>query len=296
MNRTPLFLLLALLGGCTSNDALPDAWGNFEATEVVVSSEVSGQLLQWSVDEGMLFDEGVIVGIADTLQASLQRDQLWAQIGVVRSRLAANDAQADVIREQRSITQREQARLQALFEDRAATQQQLDDVDGQIRVLDRQLQSVTSQRGTILAEIRAHESQLALIDNQLDRSIIRNPIRGTVLVSYVEAGEIVTPGKPLYRIADMETMYLRTFVSGSQLSQIRIGQQVDVRIDDAGNTLRSIPGEIAWISSRAEFTPRTIQTREERVNLVYAVRVRVPNDGSLKIGMPGELVITGVER
>jgi len=287
----PIALAAVLvLAGCTGGDELADAYGNFEATEVLVSAGATGRIMRLDVTEGQTVAEGSVVGIIDTVQFALQKSQLKASRQAVRSKLAGVDAQIAVTTEQRRVAYRDRDRLKKLLADNAATQKQLDDVDGQISVLDRQIDLARTQLSTIRAEVVAFDAQIARVQDQIENALITNPTSGTVLTTYAEPREITTYGKPLYRVADLAVMELRAYVSGDQLPHIRLGQTVDVRIDETRSENRSMEGEISWISSESEFTPKLIQTKEERVNLVYAFKVRVENhDGSVKIGMPGEV-------
>lgn len=288
--HTAILVLAVVLAGCFGNGERSDAYGNFEATEVLISSEAGGRLLSFNVEEGQFLAAGEVVGLVDTLQLSLKRDQLQASREAVRSRIAGVLAQIEVLEEQKQVALIEKNRIERLLQDRAATQKQLDDVEGQIRVLDRQMQSIRTQNATILSEIDALDAQIAQLDDQIDRSVIVNPIDGTVLVTYAEAHELTAPSKPLYKVADLGTMYLRAYISGAQLPHLTLGQGVDVLVDEDEDANRSLPGEVTWIASQAEFTPKLIQTKEERVALVYAFKVRVANpEGRLKIGMPGEV-------
>ena len=283
-------MTLVFLAGCAGNGDTSDAYGNFEATEVLIASEAGGKLLSFEVDEGQTLEAGTVVGLVDTVQLALKRDQLRASRQAVRSKISGVVAQIEVLEEQKRVALIEKNRIERLLEDRAATQKQRDDVDGQLRVLDRQIQSIRTQKATILGEIDVLEVQIAQLDDQIARSIVVNPVAGTVLVTYAETHELTAPGQPLYKLADLGTLYLRAYVSGAQLPHVRIGQTVEVLIDEDETANRSLTGEITWIAAQAEFTPKLVQTKEERVNLVYAFKVRVANpEGRLKIGMPGEV-------
>ena len=282
--------LAATLFGCSAGNDRADAYGNFEATEVIVSAAATGRILTLAVEEGQQVEKGTAVGVVDTLQLTLQRSQLVASRRAVLSRIQGVDAQIAVLVEQRAVANRDRDRVVRLLSDKAATQKQLDDVDGQISVLDRQIEQAKTQLHTIRAEVAALDAQIARIEDQIAEAVITNPLTGTVLTTYAEPKEITAYGKPLYRVADLSTMTLRAYISGDQLPHVRIGQEVEVRIDQDRNSVRALDGEVTWISSEAEFTPKLIQTKKERVNLVYAVKVRVDNpDGAVKIGMPGEV-------
>ncbi|MCA1803096.1 MAG: HlyD family efflux transporter periplasmic adaptor subunit [Rhodothermaceae bacterium] len=258
-----------------------------------MTPEVGGRLLHFTVQEGERLEAGQAAAQIDTTQAHLERMQLVAQREAVRSRLVTIRAQEAVYREQIAVATRELERTERMLAGNAATQKQYDDLSGQIRILERQLESVDAQRANVNAEMASIEAGIARIEDRIARSSITNPVAGTVLARYAEAFELVAAGRPLYRIADLETMFLRVFVSGTQLQEVKIGAAVRVLIDGADGSLQELPGEVSWISDKAEFTPRIIQTREERVNLVYAIKIRVRNpDGQIKIGMPGEVVFT----
>lgn len=286
-------LPVLLVAGCAGGDDRSDAYGNFEATEVLVSAEASGRLVRLDVREGDRVEAGTEVGLVDTVQLALRIDQIRAQRRAVRARLAGVDAQIEVLEAQRAVAARERDRVAGLLADGAATPKQMDDVEGQIRVLDRQIDAARTQVAPIRAEMEVLDAQEATVREQVDRSRVVNPVGGTVLVTYAEASELTAVGRPLYKVARLDTLELRAYVSGAQLPHVRLGQPVDVLVDEDETSNRTLPGTVSWISAEAEFTPKLIQTKEERVNLVYAFKVRVPNpEGRLKIGMPGEVVFT----
>lgn len=285
-------IMATLLSGCSRQETASDAFGNFEAREVLVSAETGGRLVAFSVREGQRLEAGTPVGLIDTLQVALRRDQIAAQARAVRSRFPGINAQIDILTTQRAVAERERDRMQALVAQGAGTQKQLDDILGQLDVLDRQIAAIRTQNAPVFAELDVLEAQRAVLDDQIQRSRISNPVAGTVLVSYAEQTEFTAPGKPLYRIAPLDTLELRAFVSGSQLGQVRMGEEVTVIVDGEGGTLDRMVGTVTWIASEAEFTPKLIQTREERVHLVYAFKVAVANPaGKLKAGMPGEVIL-----
>src|SRR5690554_47766 len=282
---------LSLLFAC-STEQKADGYGNFEATEIRVSAEANGKLQSFDVEEGQRIEKGEVLGLVDTLALYLKKQQLLATKATVASKSGGVLSQIEVLRAELQNAKTEQRRLQNMFDDQAATQQQLDQVNSRVRVIQKQIQNVESQNTPIVQEGKAIDAQIALIEDQLAKSHIINPISGTVLSKYAEPGEIVSFGKPLYKIADLNTMELRVYISETQLSNIKIGQEVTVKVD-SGDAMKNYEGTVKWISSSAEFTPKIIQTKEERVNLVYAVKVSVENDGSLKIGMPAEMWIDG---
>ena len=282
-------ILSILVGGCSGNDTTSDAFGNFEATEVMVSSEAGGRLLSLNVREGSRLTGGQAVGQVDTVSLHLEALQLQAQKESVLSRMDEVRAEADVLRQQQKVANVELDRIQRMFDDGSATRRQLDDAGGKVSVLERQIAAAETKQNSISSEAGVLDAQLERLRDRIARAQIHNPRDGTVLTRYAEAGEMVSPGKPLYKLADMETMFLRAWISGSQLAEVETGQMVDVLFDGPGGSIERMEGEISWIASRGEFTPRTIETREERVNTVYAIKVRVQNDGRIKIGMPGEV-------
>lgn len=285
-----IIVILIFFAGCSNDNQKSDAYGNFEATETIVSSESSGKLNEFSVEEGMLIESGEIVGYIDTSQLYLKKNQLAQQKNTTRTKFKSVSAQISVLQEQKRVAQREKERIERLLKDEAATGKQLDDINGSIDVINKQINSIEMQNSTTNEELKGLDVQIEQVVDQLQKSSITNPVKGTVILKFAEQGEIVNFGKPLYKIADISTMELRAYVSGAQLPEIKLGQKVKVLIDDGKSGYKTLEGEISWISSKAEFTPKIIQTKEERVNLVYAVKVRVINDGSIKIGMPGEVV------
>ncbi|WP_298715517.1 HlyD family efflux transporter periplasmic adaptor subunit [Chitinophaga sp.] len=286
---------LAFFAACSSGDDIADAYGNFESTEVIVSAEATGRLLRFEVEEGQVLTENAIVGGIDSTQLHLRKAQLGANIKAVKSRVPEVNPQLAVIRQQIATQQKEKARIENLLKANAATPKQLDDINGAIALLEKQYASTASSLKTqvsgLSTETQPLEFQVAQVKDQLAQTRVVNPVNGTVLVKYVEAGEVVNYGKPLYKLADLRTMYLRAYIDGNQLSAVKTGQQVQVGIDQPDGTIRQMKGIVSWISPEAEFTPKTVQTRDERVRQVYALKVRVENDGSLKIGMPGEMRI-----
>jgi HlyD family secretion protein len=282
-------IAIAMLSACSGNKNKSDAYGTFESTEVTISTESAGKLIFFRTDEGQELKKGDTIALIDTVQLALKRDELIAQKKSTSDKSDNVTAQINVIEEQKKTSQVEKNRLEKLFKDGAATQQQLDEINGVIAVYDKQILSVKTQNAPVLNEVAAYVKQIAQLNDQIRRSLIINPDDGTVLTKYAEAGEVVTLGKPLYKIADLSDIYLRIYVSGSQLPQIKLGQKVKVLVDKNENENKEYEGIITWVSSSSEFTPKIIQTKEERVNLVYAVKVKVKNDGTLKIGMQGEV-------
>jgi len=283
-----IVFLSSILIGCSNNNGKADGYGNFESTETTISSESNGKLLYFTVEEGQQLKQGEIVGLVDTLQISLKKEQLLASKQIIKSKSKGVLSQIGVLKEQLATAKISQNRIENLVKANAGTQKQLDDINGKVAVLNQQIKSIEIQNVSVLSELKSINAQLNQLDDQIQKSIIKNPINGTVLVKYAEPSEITSFGKPLYKIADLNTMQLRVYISETQLPNIKIGQKVTVKID-TNNGMKNYTGTISWIASEAEFTPKIIQTKEERVNLVYAVKIDVKNDGSLKIGMPAEM-------
>ncbi|MGZ5283979.1 MAG: HlyD family secretion protein, partial [Bacteroidia bacterium] len=266
-----------------------DAYGNFEAIEITVSSETTGKILSLNIEEGKALKAGEIVGFIDSTQTFLKIEQLKAQRSAIVSKTKNVVAQKDVYETQKRNTLIEKKRIENMLKDQAATQKQLDDINAQIKVLDKQIQSVGTQNSSVSSEVKAIDMQIAQLKDQLTKSRIINPVNGTVLSTFAEAGEIAVMGKALYKIADLNHLFLRVYMDATQLANLKIGQKVDIFIDKDKEENTKVEGTVSWISPNAEFTPKIIQTKDERVNLVYAVKVLVENTGNLKIGMPGEV-------
>jgi HlyD family secretion protein len=287
--RRLAFLIPVLFAAC-NRDAKPDAYGTFEAIEVVVASQTTGQLLTFTPVEGIQLAKGSVIAIVDTSQLALQRAQIVAQREATGSRATEAARQISVLEIQRTIARRTYERTRRLFSQKAATAPQLDQAERDYRVLGAQIEAARAQQQSVLREMSSGTAQVAQIAERIGKSHIENPERGTVLATFVHAGEVVQPGQPLYRIANLDTLMLRAYVSETQLHSIRLGQQVQVNVDSSGNNVAALPGTISWISSKAEFTPTPVQTRDERADLVYGVKIRVPNQGDvLKIGMPADV-------
>lgn len=283
-----VLLSLTVLFSCNGNDEKADGYGNFEATEVTISTEANGKIEFLNLEEGDLLTPKTLVGLIDTMQLYFAKQQLIASKNTVYSKSANVLSQRKVLQEQLKTTQIEKNRIHNMFEENAATKRQVDEIDGRVNVLQEQMKSVETQNAPIINEIESLNVQIQKMNDQIQKSKIINPIKGTVLVKYAEPNEVTSFGKPLYKIADISEMALRVYISERQLASVKIGQKVNVKIDSSKDS-KSYSGVISWIAAEAEFTPKIVQTKEERVNLVYAVKVLVKNDGSLKIGMPGEL-------
>ena len=297
MIRIYSFATVAVLVGAATacrRGPKPEAYGNIEATEVVVSAQAAGQLESFVPVEGGVLPCGATVGVIDTVTEALQLQQVSAQRTANASRVTEVTKQIGVLEAQRPIAQRVYERTRRLFEQQAATAQQLDQAEREYRTLVAQLEVARAQRQAALHEVTASDARAAQVRDQLRRSVITNPVGGTVLTTYVRTGELVQVGQPLYKIANLDTMELRAYVTETQLTSIKVGRQVTVSVD-VGKTRRPLPGIVSWVSTTAEFTPTPIETRDERVNLVYAIKVRVPNpNGMLKIGMPADVQLTTV--
>ena len=285
--RATLALPVALFAAVACRDGdEPDAYGNFETTEVVVSAEASGQLLWFTPDDGQQLSAGALVGVVDTTALALERNQILAQRGATSSRGSEVGQQLNALRVQHDIARRTYERTRRLFEDQAATAQQLDQAERDFKVLGEQINAAEAQRRTVGHDVQSTDARIAQINERIEKSRIANPVAGTVLAAYAKKGEVVQPGQPLYRVAAMDSMILRAYVTESQLANVRLGAPARVFID-VGDARRPLTGTVTWISPQAEFTPTPIQTRDERKDLVYAVKIRVPNPSRLiKIGMP----------
>jgi HlyD family secretion protein len=293
--KTRLLILTTLIlsAGCSSKTDTADAFGNFEATEVIISSETNGRILKFPAEEGTLVQKGDQLALIDTSIVHLQLAEIDASMRSTRTRILSIDAQNDIITQQIKNLRINIDRIKNMLKSDAATAKQLDDLTGQEAVFLKQIEANNTQKISIAAELSVYQSKKATLTDQLRRSSVRSPLSGTIIEKYSEEGEITATGKPLCKIADLSVMKLKVYVSGAEIGKIKTGQQCTVRIDDGKKGYRSFTGTINYISDKAEFTPKIIQTKEERVILVYAVKIDVANDGSLKSGMPGEAIFTG---
>ena len=286
-------LAAAFLIGCSNGNEDFDATGTFESEEIIVSSEATGKLIKFEVEEGYEIKQNQIVGIVDTTQLHLKKKQLLSSITAVLSKQPDISAQLAALQQQIETAEIEKKRIENLVKLDAATTKQLDDINSQLEVLNKQYtaakSSLTITKQGLQSETLPLIAQVEQIEDQIKKSYITNPIDGTVLTRYAKLDEITSNGKALYKIADLSGMTLRAYVDGDQLGQIKLGQKVKVYIDKGEGDQKEMSGEIYWVSSKAEFTPKTIQTKDERANLVYAIKVKVINDGYLKIGMYGEV-------
>jgi len=291
-----IILSAALLQGCNNSQDVSDAYGNFEADKTLISAEVTGRIMQLNIEEGDLLSAGQIVGQIDSLDLHLKKQQMEAQILALKANFDQINAQLEVQQQQLENIEIAKERTENLKKEGAATQKQVDDVQGQYELAKKQLIAINSQRNALTQQINALREQKKQIELNLQKSTLSNPVNGSVLNKYAMTGEMAMAGRALYAIADLSSLKLKAYISGQQLSQIKLGQQVKVLIDAPDGKMESLSGSIVWVSETAEFTPKTIQTREDRVNLVYAFKVKVPNDGRLKIGMPGEVVFKAGEQ
>jgi len=296
-----------LIIGCNTNENEFDASGTFEADETIVSSEMPGKILLFNVEEGMHLSKDSVVGSVDATNIDLQQQQVEASIHALNEKTANVNPQVELLQNQLAVQQsqldnllHERTRIENLLKSDAATAKQLDDINAQIDVVKKSMtvtqqqinvkkNDIATQNRSILSEAEPLRKRVAQLEDQQQRASIINPVSGTVIAKYAEAGEVTSPGKALYKIADLSELNLRAYVTGVQLPTIKLGQQVKVMIDQGEKKYKEYAGNIVWISDKAEFTPKTIQTKEERANLVYAIKVKVKNDGFLKIGMYGEV-------
>lgn len=302
-----IFLTTLLISSCSQKNDF-DASGNFEADEVIVSSQQNGELISYTVQEGILLKQGQKVGQIDVRMAELQKEQINASITALKDKTADPNDQVELVKRQLLVQEaqlaqqeRERKRTENLLKADAATQKQLDDINAGIDQLRKQIAvtrqqiklntyNTNTQNKSILSEKGPLEKTAAQFQEQINKGQIINPITGTVLVNYALRGEMQVVGKPLYKIANLDTLNLRAYIVGTQLTNIKINQPVTVRIDQGEKNYKEYKGTISWISDKSEFSPKTIQTKDERANLVYAIKVRVKNDGFLKIGMYGEVI------
>jgi HlyD family secretion protein len=285
-----LITAIALLAGCRSDADKADAYGNFEATEVIVSAETNGRILKFDISEGSEIEKGDEIALIDTTLFHLQKAEINAGMKGVKTRIASINAQNDILEQQIDNLKINISRIENMLKDDAATKKQYDDLTGQVAVLEKQIAANNTQKASVAAELGVYESKKATLNEQILRSSVRSPLEGTVTEKYSEEGEMTMTGKPLVKISDLTLIKLKVYVSGAQLSGIQTGQEVTVRIDKGEKEYKSFKGVISYISGKAEFTPKIIQTKEERVAFVYSVNIDVINDGSIKSGMPGEAI------
>ena len=293
MKKLILISVLSLLFfGCSNDENEPDAYGNFEADEIIISAEAKGRIMNLNINEGAKLTKGLKFGLIDTNELHLMKEELRARIESINAKTKNVLVELNVIDEKISNLEREHRRFEKMKEDGAATEKQLDDIKGRIDVLKKQKKSVKSNLSTanrgLLSEIKPVKAKLQQVEYSLERAVLKSPVNGTVLVTYAEEGEFIVPGKPVCKVADLSALELTAYMTETQLAQVKIGDSVKVKVD-RGKGMQENTGVITWVSDKAEFTPKIIQTKEDRKNLVYAFQVLVENDGSLKIGMPAEV-------
>lgn len=290
---TYIAAMAATLVACGNNDVDYDASGVFETTEVIVSAKGTGELVTFSADEGQNVEQGQPLGCIDTMQLHLKKRQLAASLSATESKRLDESRQVASIKQQISNLEKERARFAQLVKDYAANQKQVDDINYQILVLQRQLSATSEQIGSNNSSLTGQKgsiaAQIAQIDDQIANAVVISPIKGTILTKYAERGEFAAPGKALFKVADTHDMKLRAYVTADQLTTLKNGQKVKVYADQGQSGRKEYQGTVTWISDKAEFTPKTIQTRDERANLVYAVKISVKNDGMIKDGMYGDV-------
>lgn len=307
MKKITIILTLLFFISCKNNKNEFDASGTFEAVETIVSAEASGKILQFNVKEGQQLAKDSMVGYIDPVNIGLQKEEVISSINALKKKTTDVAPQVKLLQTQLSVQrsqlqhlQHEQQRTQNLLKQDAATQKQLDDMNAQVDVAKKQIDvtqqqinvqqnNIATQNRSILSESQPLQKRAEQLQYQENKTKIINPVQGVVLTKYAEEYEVTAPGKPLYKIADLSTIILRAYVTGNQFANIKLNQSVKVLVDDGTNNYRQYTGTIEWISDKAEFTPKTIQTKDERANLVYAIKIRVKNDGYLKIGMYGEV-------
>jgi len=311
-NMKKIFIILGIpflmiFSACSNGKNASDASGVFEAEEVIVSSELAGKILDFPVEEGDQLSAGQTVATIDATNLKLQKEQVEASIGTLKEKVVDVGPQIRLLEEQLKVQQtqlnsllREKNRYTNLVKEQAATQKQLDDISSQydemkvkMEVTKKQIEvqkTLTgSQNRTVMSEKEPLTVRVAQLDDQIQRAVVTNPVKGTVLAKYAQSGEMTAVGKALYKIASLDTLRLQAYITGDQLAVVKLNQAVTVSVDDGKGAFRAYPGKVTWVSSKAEFTPKTIQTKEERANLVYAVKIDVKNDGYLKLGMYGEV-------
>jgi len=288
----PLLAAAILLVGCNKEEQ-PDASGSFEAVETIISAEAQGKIMQFNIHEGDELKTGQLVGVVDSVQLYLSKLQLLQTQKAILSGRPEIVTQLESLKKELENAKSDRNRIENLVKENVASQKQLDDATARVNVLSARLEALESSLSTTTNNLTEQAGtvniQLKQVENQLSKCHIRNPVEGTVLTKYAEQDEMASIGKPLYKIADLRTIVLRAYVSGDQLPAITTGKKVKVLVDSTANSYREHEGTIEWISDKAEFTPKTIQTKDERANLVYAIKIRLKNDGSMKIGMYGEV-------
>ncbi len=281
---------LLLLAGCNNKTDEPDAYGNFESGDVVISSQTQGECILCKVEEGDEIHRSDTIAVIDTTDFYLQIRKLEMQKQAVKAKFPSVTAQVEVQEEKLATLRKDESRIKNMLKQKAATEKQLDDIQGQIRMTEKNIEQIKTQNKSLFAELDVLDAGINRLRDRIERAVVLSPMDATVLEKFVEQHELVMPGKPLVKLADMNEMTLRAWISGNQLSEVKTGEEVTVRIDKRDGGYYEYPGRVSRVSSEAEFTPTVIQTKEERVDMVYAMEVKVKNDGRIKIGMPGEVM------
>jgi HlyD family secretion protein len=292
--KLSVLLIVFLSFSCSNRNGKADAYGSFEAEEIIVSAEGNGKILELKLEEGQILKENQYIGLIDTAQLYLQKQQLNAQLEGTLAQRTDIPKQLKALQEKLSGMMNEKKRLQSLLQSNAATNKQMDDLNTEIQVVKSQLDATRSnlnvQNKGVLSQIDAMQYQITSLENAIQKCLIHSPIHGTVLKKYINQYEFISTGRPIFKIADVSKMTLKVYITEDQLSSLKLGGSCSVRVDKKDKELKEYKGKITWISNESEFTPKMIQTKNERVNLVYAVKISVKNDGDIKIGMPGDVV------
>jgi HlyD family secretion protein len=287
-----ILLSLVFIWACSGEEKLADAYGYFEADRTTISAEASGQIQMFSIEEGMHVSAGQVIGQIDSMPLHYKRMQLESQRSTLKANFAQIQSQMDVVEQQYTNLKKDVQRIESLVKKGAATPKQLDDIKGQFKVLKKQEKSIATQKSALQNQIKQVDSRLDELKYSLQKTTLVNPTDGKVISRLAMQGEIANPGRPLYTVANLSKINLKAYITGNYLPLVKIGDEAKILSDDGKGGLREWPAQVIWIAEEAEFTPKTIHTREERVNLVYAIKLAVENDGSLKIGMPGEVIFS----
>jgi HlyD family secretion protein len=287
-----ILLSLVFIWACSGEEKLADAYGYFEADRTTISAEASGQIQMFSIEEGMHVIAGQVIGQIDSMPLHYKRMQLESQRSTLKANFAQIQSQMDVVEQQYTNLKKDVQRIESLVKKGAATPKQLDDIKGQFKVLKKQEKSIATQKSALQNQIKQVDSRLDELKYSLQKTTLVNPTDGKVISRLAMQGEIANPGRPLYTVANLSKINLKAYITGNYLPLVKIGDEAKILTDDGKGGLKEWPAQVIWIAEEAEFTPKTIHTREERVNLVYAIKLAVENDGSLKIGMPGEVIFS----
>ncbi|MDA3820467.1 MAG: HlyD family efflux transporter periplasmic adaptor subunit [Candidatus Delongbacteria bacterium] len=281
---------LLLLAGCSGNGNDPDAYGNFESGDVMISAQTQGECLLCKVEEGEEIKRSDTIVVIDTVDFHLQIQKLKMQKQGVKAKFPSVTAQVEVQQEKLNTLRKDEERIKNMLAQNAATQKQLDDIQGQINMTEKSIEQIKTQNNSLFAELDVLDAGIDRLRDKIKRAVVLSPMDATALEVFVEQYELVMPGKPIVKLADMNEMTLKAWIAGNQLSEVKIGQEVTVRIDKGDGGYYEYPGRVSYVAAKAEFTPSVIQTKEERVDMVYAMKIKVVNDGRIKIGMPGEVM------